>query len=171
LCPRGRFAEKRDQASALPRRLIAPTARAYCMWGASVVKYNQTGAAALQPPALWMEAHFMKTTRILGFAAGLMAVISAIVLAFGVFITMNPERFPSLTMPGWSALVAGFVFILVSAIPGVAHLALRIRFRKPFHARGPSGFLTVCRVLVWIWGILLVSAILVAALWGYYQIV
>lgn len=104
----------------------------------------------------------MKTTRILGFTAGLMAVLSAIAIALSLLSTANSI--------GFYLLGFGIAFILTSAIPGVAHLILRIWFRRPFHdPDGPRGFLITCRVMVWLWAILLVGAVFLVILNKYYE--
>ncbi len=109
----------------------------------------------------------MKTTRILGYVAGILAALALMTLGFGLILTMNPERFPNLTL-GYGALIGGAVAVLVSIIPGIAHFALRTKFHRPFHDAGvPRGFRTAGRVLLWVWGLALVAgAALAAYLWS-----
>ncbi len=109
----------------------------------------------------------MKTTRILGYVAGILAALALVTLVFGLILTMNPERFPNLTL-GYSALISGVVAVLISIIPGVAHFALRAKFRRPFHDAGvPRGLRIAGRALLWVWGLALVTgAALAAYLWS-----
>jgi peptidoglycan biosynthesis protein MviN/MurJ (putative lipid II flippase) len=108
----------------------------------------------------------MKTTRILGYVAGILAALAMVTLGFGLILTMNPERFPNLTL-GYGALIGGVVAVLVSIIPGVVHFALRAKFRRPFHDAGvPQGFRIAGRVLLGVWWLALVAGAALAIYLG-----
>ena len=100
----------------------------------------------------------MKTTRILGFVAGLLAVAALIALGIGVILGMSKWGF-ILLMVGTGVMVAALVL-------GIAHFLLRIKFRNPyFRRRGPQDFLRAGRIMVWAWG---VSMIAMGVLMGVY---
>ena len=99
----------------------------------------------------------MKTTRILGFAAGLIADVALIAIGFGVVA--------GLTKLGVYALMAGMVAMVAALLTGIVHFLLRIKYRNPFRSRrGPQGFMRVGRIMVWVWA---VAMILMAAMLAY----
>lgn len=92
----------------------------------------------------------MKTTRILGFVAGLLAVAALIALGIGVILGMSKWGF-ILLMVGTGVMVAALVL-------GIAHFLLRIKFRNPyFRRRGPQDFLRAGRIMVWAWGVSMIA--------------
>jgi hypothetical protein len=105
----------------------------------------------------------MKTTRILGFAAGLMAVIALLAMGLGAFLAMNPVQFPNLSM-NYGILGLGAIIMVVSLVPGIAHLLFRIKFRRPYERRrrDHGAFLKLSRVLVWIWGVAVLATLALA---------
>jgi len=108
----------------------------------------------------------MKTTRILGYIAGVLAAIALVTLGFGLILTMNPEKFPNLTL-GYSALIGGVVAVLISIIPGIVHFALRMKFHRPFHAEGVSrGVRIAGRVLLCVWWLALAAGAALALYLG-----
>lgn len=92
----------------------------------------------------------MKTTRILGFVAGLMAVIALIAIGFGVIA--------GLTKLGVQSLMTGMGVMVAALVLGVVHFLLRIKFRNPYRRRrGPQGFLRAGRIMVWAWGVAMIA--------------
>ena len=100
----------------------------------------------------------MKTTRILGFVAGLVAVVALIAIGFGVIA--------GLTKLGVYALMAGMGAMVAALLLGIVHFLLRIRFRDPYRRRrGPQAFARAGRVMVWVWGgAMIVTAAMLAYL-------
>jgi len=87
----------------------------------------------------------MKTTRILGFVAGILAIVALIAIGFGVIA--------GLTKLGVQSLMAGMGVMAAALLLGVVHFLLRIKFRNPyFRRRGPQSFLRAGRIMVWAWG-------------------
>ena len=99
----------------------------------------------------------MKTTRVLGFVAGLVAVVALIAIGFGVVA--------GLTKLGVYALMAGMVAMVAALALGIVHFLLRIKFRNPYQRRrGPQGFLRAGRIMVWVWGVAMIAT---GAMLGY----
>ena len=99
----------------------------------------------------------MKTTRVLGFVAGLVAVVALIAIGFGVVA--------GLTKLGIYALIYGMGAMVAALLLGIVHFLLRIKFRNPYHRRrGPQGFVRAGRIMVWVWG---VAMIVMAAMLAY----
>ncbi len=105
----------------------------------------------------------MKTTRILGFVAGLMAVIALLAMGLGAYLAMDPVRFSNLSI-SYGILGLGAVVMVISLIPGIAHLLLRIKFRRPYERRrrSPGTFFLVSRILVWVWGVAVLATLALA---------
>jgi len=99
----------------------------------------------------------MKTTRILGFVAGVVAVVALLAIGYGTST--------GLSKLGSYALIFGMVAMVLSLLLGVAHLLLRIRFKNPYRSRRPKPFLKAGRIMVWVWGVaMVVMAAMVAYL-------
>lgn len=92
----------------------------------------------------------MKTTRILGFVAGLVAVVALIAIGFGVVA--------GLTKLGVYALMAGMGAMAAALLLGIVHFLLRIKFRNPYlRRRGPQAFARAGRIMVWVWGVAMIA--------------
>ncbi len=94
----------------------------------------------------------MKTTRILGFVAGVMAIVALIAFCLGMIA--------GLTKLGILSLVTGVGVMAVSLLPGIAHLLLRIKYRNPYRSRrGQKRFLLAGRILMWAWGVIAIATL------------
>ena len=92
----------------------------------------------------------MKTTRVFGFVAGLVAVVAMVAIGFGVIA--------GLTKLGVYALMAGMGAMMVALVLGIVHFLLRIKFKSPYQRRrGPQGFLRAGRIMVWVWGFAMIA--------------
>ena len=96
----------------------------------------------------------MRTTRILGFLAGVTAVVALI--AIGLSMTMGAVQ-------GLQVILYGTGVMLLSLLMGIAHFLLRIKFRNPYRSRRPKPFLKVARIMVWAWGVSIIATIAIVA--------
>jgi len=97
----------------------------------------------------------MKTTRVLGFVAGIIAL--AALITIGMSMTLG-------AMQGLKVLVAGTGIMLVALLTGIVHLLLRIKFRNPYRSRrGRKPFLVAGRVMIWVWGASIIATIAMVA--------
>jgi len=102
----------------------------------------------------------MKTTRILGFVAGLLAVVALIAIGFALITDQG-----GVSKTGILAIMAGMGVMAAALLLGIVHFLLRIKFRNPYHRRrGPQAFLRAGRVMVWAWGVAMIAT---AAMLGY----
>ena len=107
----------------------------------------------------------MKTTRFLGFWAGVTALAALVILIVGVVLAMRLPLQDFLAF-GLYVLAAGMVILIVSILMGVAHLLLRIRFRHPYKVkRGRRADLVTGRVLIWVWAVSLIGIVVGATIW------
>ena len=107
----------------------------------------------------------MKTTRFLGFWAGVAALAALVILLVGVVLAMRLPLQDFLAF-GMYALAAGLLILIVSILMGIAHLLLRIRFRDPYKfTRGHRSDLVAGRILVWVWAVSVVGITVGATVW------
>jgi hypothetical protein len=97
----------------------------------------------------------MKTTRVLGFVAGVIALVALVFI--GASMTME-------AMQGLKVLLYGVGVFLIALLTGIAHLLLRIKFRNPYRSRrGTKPFLKAGRVMVWVWGVSMIATVAMVA--------
>lgn len=107
----------------------------------------------------------MKATRVLGFWAGVLALVALFVLAIGTFLAMRLQLQDFLSF-GIYPLGAGVLFLILSVVAGVAHLILRIWHRDPYrNPRGARKSLAAGRIMVWIWAFSLIGIAVGSAIW------
>ena len=107
----------------------------------------------------------MKTTRFLGFWAGVTALAALVILLVGAVLAMRLPLQDFLAF-GMYVLAAGLLILIVSILMGVAHLLLRIRFRDPYKfTRGRRSDLIAGRVLVWVWAVSVIGIAVGATVW------
>ena len=94
----------------------------------------------------------MKTTRILGFVAGVISVIALIAIGIGMIA--------GVTKLGIESLVFGVGAMVIALLTGIAHLLLRIKFRRPYYSRRrPKPFLVAGRVMMWVWAVAMIAMV------------